>query len=83
MAAISDHGDWTNAGLAASLCQSLPAGGWLLPLGLYAGGWLLMSAAMMLPPALLLLAGFRRMVARRADRSPQARRHWRPQNGIL
>ncbi|WP_297773744.1 DUF2182 domain-containing protein [uncultured Roseovarius sp.] len=62
-----DHGDWTRAGLAQSLCASLPGGEWLLPLGLYAGGWLLMSAAMMLPTALPLLAGFRRMVAARRD----------------
>ena len=51
-----DHGDWTEAGYAASLCQSLPAGEWLLPLTLYAGGWLLMSAAMMLPTALPLIS---------------------------
>jgi predicted metal-binding membrane protein len=64
-----DHGDWTQAGYAASLCQSLPAGHWLLPLTLYAGGWLLMSAAMMLPTALPLVAAFRRMVRRRGDRA--------------
>jgi predicted metal-binding membrane protein len=39
----------------------------VLPAALYAGGWLLMSAAMMLPTALPLLEVFRRMTAARAD----------------
>lgn len=62
-----DHGDWTEAGFAANLCQSLPAGDWLVPLSLYAVGWLLMSAAMMLPTALPLVARFRHMVRQRPD----------------
>ena len=63
-----DHGDWTEAGYAAGICQSLPAGEWLLPLGLYAGGWLMMSAAMMLPTALPLMTAFHRMVRNRPER---------------
>jgi predicted metal-binding membrane protein len=62
-----DHG-WTERGLAASLCAALPAGDVLLPLALYAGGWLLMSTAMMLPTIAPLLAIFRRLTADRTDR---------------
>lgn len=62
-----DHGDWTEAGFAATICTVLPKGEILLPLTLYAGGWVLMSAAMMLPTALPLLAIFRRMVEGRPD----------------
>jgi predicted metal-binding membrane protein len=62
-----DHGDWTQAGIAQSLCASLPAGNWPLPLLLYAGGWLLMSAAMMLPTALPLMHRFRAMTRPRTD----------------
>ena len=63
-----DHRDWTKAGYAASLCQTLPAGQWLLPIGIYLSGWLLMSTAMMLPTVLPLLDGFRQMVRDRRDR---------------
>jgi predicted metal-binding membrane protein len=62
-----DHGQWTEAGLAASLCRALPAGEWVLPALLYSGGWLLMSAAMMLPTALPLLDIFDRLTMDRAD----------------
>lgn len=62
-----DHGDWTRAGIAQSLCATLPAGEWLVPLTLYAGGWLLMSAAMMLPTALPLMQRFRAMTRSRGD----------------
>lgn len=58
-----DHGSWTELGLAASLCQALPAGDVVLPTLLYVGGWLLMSAAMMLPTTLPLLELFRRVSA--------------------
>ena len=57
-----NHGNWTEAGFAATICTVLPEGEILLPLMLYAGGWMLMSAAMMLPTTLPLLAIFRRMV---------------------
>lgn len=50
-----DHRDWTRAGIAHSLCPSLPAGDWLVSLGLYAGRWLLMSTALMLSTALMPL----------------------------
>lgn len=63
-----EHGDWTRAGLAAAICQQLPAGNWLLPASLYAGGWALMCAAMMLPTTLPLLQIFRRLTRTRGDR---------------
>src|ERR1041385_3035692 len=53
-----DHPRWTDAGLAAALCRALPAGDVVLPAFLYAGGWFLMIAAMMLPTALPLLRLF-------------------------
>jgi predicted metal-binding membrane protein len=62
-----DHGSWTEIGLAATLCSALPQGEVLLPALLYSGGWLLMSAAMMLPTTLPLLAVFRRLVSGRAE----------------
>jgi hypothetical protein len=40
-----DHGRWTDLGFAAAICRALPGGDVLLPGLLYAGGWLLMSAA--------------------------------------
>jgi hypothetical protein len=64
-----DHPRWTDAGLAAALCQALPAGDVILPAFLYAGGWLLMTAAMMLPTALPLFRLFDRMVQPRPDRT--------------
>ncbi|HUK10263.1 MAG TPA: DUF2182 domain-containing protein [Stellaceae bacterium] len=62
-----DHGQWTEIGFAASLCRAVPAGEWVLPALLYSGGWLLMSAAMMLPTALPLLDIFDRLTADRVD----------------
>jgi predicted metal-binding membrane protein len=64
-----DHPRWTDAGLAAALCQALPAGDVILPAFLYAGGWLLMMAAMMLPTTLPLFRLFDRMVQARPDRA--------------
>jgi predicted metal-binding membrane protein len=63
-----DHGQWTDIGLAAAICHALPAGQVLLPMLLYAAGWLLMLAAMMLPTILPMLQRFRRMVDGRPDR---------------
>jgi predicted metal-binding membrane protein len=63
-----DHGRWTEIGFAAQICQALPAGNTLLPALLYAGGWLLMVAAMMLPTTLPLLRRFNALVARRSIR---------------
>jgi predicted metal-binding membrane protein len=65
-----DHGQWTEIGLAASLCRALPGGAWLVPAMLYSAGWLTMIAAMMLPTTLPLLDIFRRLTLERADR------HW-------
>ncbi|MDB5407261.1 MAG: putative transrane protein [Rhodospirillales bacterium] len=63
-----DHGRWTEIGFAASICRVVPAGDLLLPGFLYVGGWLLMSAAMMLPTALPLLHLFDRLTAARPNR---------------
>jgi predicted metal-binding membrane protein len=60
--------DWTQLGLAASLCAALPAGELLLPAALFVGGWVLMTAAMMLPTTLPFVAAFRRLTARHDDR---------------
>lgn len=62
-----NHGQWTEIGLAASICRALPAGNVLFPAFLYVGGWMLMLAAMMLPTTLPLLDIFRRLTAGRRD----------------
>ena len=64
-----EHGRWTDLGLAGSLCGVLPAGKLWLPGLLYAGGWVLMTAAMMLPTVLPLLRRFDRLIAGRSDRA--------------
>jgi predicted metal-binding membrane protein len=64
-----DHGRWTDNGMLASLCRALPGGDVVLPALLYAAGWVLMIAAMMLPTTLPILDLFRRMTAGRADRN--------------
>src|SRR5262249_60092874 len=63
-----EHGRWTELGFAAAICGVLPGGDMLLPALLYAGGWLLMLAAMMLPTALPLLQRFDCLAATRGDR---------------
>jgi predicted metal-binding membrane protein len=63
-----DHGRWTEFGLAAAICRVVPAGDVAMPLLLYAGGWLLMIAAMMLPTVLPLLHLFERLVEARPER---------------
>jgi len=63
-----DHGRWTEIGIAADICRALPRGDVLLPGLLYVDGWLLMTAAMMLPTVLPLLRRFERLTAARADR---------------
>lgn len=63
-----EHGDWTQLGLAKSICSALPAGEFLFPLMLYVGGWMLMLAAMMLPTTLPLIDIFRRLVRHRPER---------------
>ena len=61
-----DH-DWTRLGIAADLCAALPNGEVLVPGLLYVGGWVLMTAAMMLPTTMPLVALFRRLTLRRPD----------------
>ena len=58
-----DH-DWTRLGLIASLCRADTAGPLLAGLAIGAFAWLLMSAAMMLPSTLTLIAAFRGLAAR-------------------
>jgi predicted metal-binding membrane protein len=64
-----DHGGWLQSGLGGSLCRALPAGEMVLPAAIYVGGWLLMTAAMMLPTTLPLLEIVERMTAARPDRA--------------
>ena len=64
-----DHGQWTEIGIAASLCRALPAGPILLPALLYVVGWMLMSTAMMLPTIMPLLGTFGRLTRGRPDRA--------------
>jgi predicted metal-binding membrane protein len=64
-----NHGDWTTIGLGATVCAAVPAGGWLVPVLLYGSGWLLMSAAMMLPTSLPLIRRFDQMISGRSDRA--------------
>jgi predicted metal-binding membrane protein len=63
-----EHGGWTDGLPAAALCRALPAGRLMVPLAIYAGGWVLMTAAMMLPTVLPLLDRFDRVIAMRAER---------------
>ena len=56
------------AGLADFLCRAVPGGSILLPALGYVAGWVLMTAAMMLPTTLPLLAVFDRLTAARPDR---------------
>lgn len=63
-----DHGDWTRIGLVGAICAGIPWGTSLVPGALYAGGWVLMLSAMMLPTALPVLWILDRVTARRADR---------------
>ena len=62
-----DHGKWTEAGVAGSLCRALPGGGEALAALLMVAGWVLILAAMMLPTTLPLLEMFRRLNAQRTD----------------
>ena len=62
-----DHGNWTDIGLAGSICRIVPAGSVVLPMLFYVAGWLLMLAAMMLPTTLPLLARFHRVVSARRN----------------
>jgi len=63
-----DHGGWTDGGALAAICSALPGGDLVVPAALYALGWVLMIAAMMLPTTFPILEMFRRMTATRPDR---------------
>jgi predicted metal-binding membrane protein len=63
-----DHGGWTQIGLAGAICRAVPGAEVAFPLLVHVGGWVLMSAAMMLPTTAPLLAIYRRLAARRNDR---------------
>ncbi len=60
-----DHGRWTEIGVAGG--GSHAHAPLLVTALLYVGGWLLMTAAMMLPTTIALLEVFRRLTRRRAD----------------
>jgi len=60
---------WTQIGIAESICHALPAGRIVLPALLYVSGWVLMAVAMMLPTVVPLLSIFGRLTAERPDRS--------------
>ena len=62
-----DHGRWTEIGLAGRLCGILPNGDVVLPALLYVSGWVLMTAAMMLPTTIPLLEIFHRLTRERND----------------
>src|SRR5262249_23667734 len=56
-----DHGRWVDGAIIGPICAALPAGDMLVPALIYASGWVLMVAAMMLPTTLPLLEIFRRI----------------------
>lgn len=64
-----DHGRWTEIGIAGAICRALPAGDVVLPALIYAGGWMLMIAAMMLPTSLPLFRRFDRLTQARPGRA--------------
>jgi predicted metal-binding membrane protein len=69
-AAWLGHGDWSAAaGPAAALCRVVPGGTWLVPAVFSTAGWVLMTAAMMLPTTLPLVDGFDWMTRQRRDRA--------------
>ncbi|HTP96078.1 MAG TPA: DUF2182 domain-containing protein, partial [Burkholderiales bacterium] len=62
-----DHGRWLGFDALAPICNAIPRGDVLVPALLYAGGWILMIAAMMLPTIVPIVEIFRRISAGRAD----------------
>jgi predicted metal-binding membrane protein len=64
-----DHDHWTTAGLLGALCSASPSGAALFPVVFYTIGWVVMSAAMMLPTSLPLIRSFDRMVAGQPNRT--------------
>jgi|SRR5215470_189165 len=63
-----DHGNWSEIGIASTLCHALPGSDAVLAGLLVVSGWVLMLTAMMLPTTLPLLEIFGRLTALRADR---------------
>ncbi len=61
------HGEWSSLGLGSAICAVVPGGSWIVPLLLYCAGWMLMSAAMMLPTVLPLVRIFERIISGRSD----------------
>jgi predicted metal-binding membrane protein len=64
-----DHGRWLDPVWLDALCRVVPKGQFVVPALTYAGAWLLMIVAMMLPTTLPLLGVFARITAGRADGS--------------
>jgi predicted metal-binding membrane protein len=62
-----DHGRWLEPVWLDALCRIVPQGQLVVPALLYAGAWLLMIVAMMLPTTLPLLGVFARITAQRSD----------------
>jgi predicted metal-binding membrane protein len=62
-----DHGSWLEPVWLGELCRLLPQGQLLVPAIAYAGAWLLMIVAMMLPTTLPLLGIFSRIAGGRTD----------------
>jgi predicted metal-binding membrane protein len=62
-----DHAGWLDAAWLETICRAVPQGVLVVPALIYAGAWLLMIAAMMLPTTLPLLRIFERLTAGRAD----------------
>lgn len=56
-----DHGGWADGSSFLAACRALPAGEVWIPALLYAAGWLLMIAAMMLPTVLPIAGTVRRL----------------------
>ena len=61
--------EWADLSPLSELCRVVPGGEVLVPGALYAGAWMLMVAAMMLPTTLPLLAAFRRLTTHHPNRS--------------
>ena len=62
-----DHGQWLEPVWLDALCRAIPQGQVVVPALLYAGAWLLMIVAMMLPTTVPLLGTFATITAGRAD----------------
>ena len=63
-----NHGQWDTQGFGAAICRALPQGEFIVPLVVYALGWLLIIGAMMLPTALPVIGIFRGLTRTRDNR---------------